>query len=72
MMSTIDPVQALTGSMRDFRELQGSDLMARVAPFYEWQERAGSGGCGRTRSRRRRRLSSVCTALDDSGVKFQG
>jgi glycine C-acetyltransferase len=72
VMSTTDPVQALTGSMRDFRELQGADLMARVAPFYEWQE-----------LRRQRRLwpyskstqqapLSVCTAVDDSGVKFTG
>ena len=72
VMSTIDPEQALTGSVRDFRELQGSDLMARVAPFYEWQE-----------ARRKRHLwpyskstqeapLSVCTALDDSGVKFTG
>ena len=37
-MTKIDPVQALTGSMRDFRELEGTDLMARVSPFYEWQE----------------------------------
>ena len=72
VMSTTDPVQALTGSMRDFRELQGTDLMARVRPFYEWQD-----------LRRQRRLwpyskstqkapLSVCTALDDSGVKFTG
>ena len=58
--------------MRDFRELPGTDLMARVGPFYEWQE-----------LRRQRRLwpyskstqkapLSVCTAADDSGVKFTG
>ena len=71
-MSTIDPVQALTGSVRDFRDLQGTDLMARVGPFYEWQE-----------LRRQRRLwpyskstqkapLAVCTAADDSGFKFTG
>ena len=71
-MSSIDPVQALTGSVRDFRDLQGANLMARVGPFYEWQE-----------LRRQRRLwpyskstqkapLSVCTALDDSGLKFTG
>jgi glycine C-acetyltransferase len=72
VMSTIDAVQALTGSMRDFRELQGRDLMARVGPFYEWQE-----------ARRKRHLwpyskstqkapLSVCTAADDSGSQFTG
>lgn len=71
-MSAIDPVRALTGSVRDFRELQGTDLITRVGSFYEWQE-----------LRRQRRLwpyskstqkppLSVCTALDDSGLKFTG
>ena len=34
----MDPVQALAGSMRDFRELQGPDLIGRVGAFYEWQD----------------------------------
>jgi len=37
-MSTSEFAQALTGSVRDFREIQGKDLMARVETFYEWQE----------------------------------
>ena len=37
-MSTIDPAPALAGSVRDFTQLQGTDLMARVDPFYEWQD----------------------------------
>jgi len=71
-MSTIDPAQALSGSVRDFFQLQGTDLMARVGPFYEWQE-----------LRRQRRLwpyskatqkapLSVCTAHDDSGSEITG
>ena len=71
-MSTIDPIQALTGSMRDFREPQGANLMARIEPFYEWQE-----------ARRQRKLwpyskstqkapLSVCSAADDSGQTFTG
>ena len=34
----VDPVEALTGSMRDFRNLKGADLMTRVEGFYNWQE----------------------------------
>lgn len=71
-MLTIDPKQALTGSVRDFQELHGTDLMARVGSFYEWQE-----------LRRKRRLwpyskatqkapLPVCTAVDDSGFQFTG
>ncbi|HEY4067270.1 MAG TPA: aminotransferase class I/II-fold pyridoxal phosphate-dependent enzyme, partial [Burkholderiaceae bacterium] len=70
--SSLDPAQALSGSVRDYLQLQGTDLMARVAPFYEWQD-----------LRRQRRLwpyskatqkapLSVCTARDDSGSAFTG
>jgi len=72
VMSPIDPEQALTGSLRDFRELQGPDLMARVAPFFAWQD-----------LRRQHRLwpyskatqaapLAVCTTADDSGVQYKG
>ena len=71
-ISHIDPAQSLTGSVRDYLQLEGTDLMARVAPFYAWQE-----------LRRQRRLwpyskatqkapLSVCTAHDDSGSEFTG
>ena len=71
-ISHIDPAQALAGSVRDYLQLEGTDLMARVAPFYAWQE-----------LRRQRRLwpyskatqkapLSVCTAHDDSGSEFTG
>lgn len=71
-MSKIDPVQALTGSMRDFRELAGTDLMARVSPFYDWQEsRRQSSLWPYSKSTQCAPLAE-CTALDDSGVKFSG
>ena len=41
----VDPPEALTGSMRDFRELRGTNLLGRVAPFYEWQEARRARGC---------------------------
>jgi glycine C-acetyltransferase len=72
VMSKPDPVQALTGSLREFRDLEGRDLMERVRPFYDWQH-----------TRRRHRLwpysrstqqapREVCSALDDSGASFGG
>lgn len=71
-MTRIDPAAALTGSMRDFRELQGTDLMARVGSFYDWQElRRSKGLWPYSRSTQAAPLS-VCTALDDSGLKFTG
>jgi glycine C-acetyltransferase len=71
-MSNIDSVRALTGSMRDFRELEGTDLMARVTPFYDWQEsRRQSGLWPYSKSTQKAPLAE-CTALDDRGVKFSG
>ena len=71
-MSKLDPIAALTGSVRDFRELQGPDLMGRVSPFYEWQDiRRKNGLWPYSRSTQEAPLA-VCTALDDSGMKFAG
>jgi glycine C-acetyltransferase len=70
--SAIDPVPALTGSMRDFRELQGTDLMARVGPFYEWQELRRQRHLWPYSKSTQKAPLSVCTAVDDSGVQFTG
>ena len=72
MKSSIDPVQALTGSVRDFRDLQGTDLMARVGPFYEWQELRRQRQLWPYSKSTQKAPLSVCTALDDSGLKFTG
>ena len=72
MKSTIDPVEALTGSVRDFRDIQGADLLARVGSFYKWQNlRRQSHLWPYSKSTQKAPLS-VCTALDDSGMKFTG
>jgi glycine C-acetyltransferase len=72
VMSTNDSVLALLGSMRDFRELQGTDLMARVDPFYEWQERRRKRSLWPYSKSTQKAPLSVCTAADDSGSKFTG
>ncbi len=70
--SGIDPHEALTGSVRDFRDLHGADLMNRVESFFRWQD-----------LRRRRRLwpyaksietapLPVCTARDELGKRYVG
>jgi glycine C-acetyltransferase len=72
LMSTTDPVHALTGSMRDFRELQGTDLMARVGSFYDWQELRRQRRLWPYSKSTRKAPLSVCTAVDDSGVQCTG
>lgn len=70
--STIDPVQALTGSVRDFRDLQGNDLMARVGSFYDWQEVRRQRSLWPYSKSTQKAPLTTCTALDDSGVQFAG
>ena len=71
-MSTTDMAQALTGSMRDFREPQGVNLMARVKPFYEWQELRRKRSLWPYSKSTQKAPLSVCTAADDSGQTFTG
>jgi 7-keto-8-aminopelargonate synthetase-like enzyme len=72
VMAQIDPVEALRGSMRDFRELQGTDLMARVGGFYEWQQLRRQRGLWPYSKSTEKAPLAVCAAQDDSGVKFTG
>lgn len=69
---SITPVEALTGSLRDYRELQGADLLGRVEHFFRWQD-----------LRRHHHLwpysrsiedapGAVCAARDDTGHRFAG
>jgi glycine C-acetyltransferase len=71
-MSIVDPAQALTGSMRDFRELQGPDLMARVSGFYEWQHLRRRHGLWPYSKSTEKAPLAVCSARDDSGFGFTG
>jgi len=70
--NTVDPVAALTGSMRDFRALKGKDLLGRVGGFYEWQQLRRRHGLWPYSKATEQAPLSVCAAKDDSGVKFSG
>jgi 7-keto-8-aminopelargonate synthetase-like enzyme/DNA-binding NarL/FixJ family response regulator len=67
-----DPAQALTGSMRDFRELRGKDLIARVGNFYEWQDLRRSRGLWPYSKSTEQAPLAVCAARDDAGLRFSG
>ena len=71
-MSRIDLAKALAGSVRDFRELQGQDLMARVEPFHQWQELRRQHHLWPYSKSTQKAPLSVCTAADDSGQTFTG
>ena len=67
-----EPIQALTGSMRDYRELHGNDLIGRVGDFYEWQQLRREHGLWPYSKATERAPLAVCSARDDSGVRFSG
>ena len=67
-----NPVGALTGSMRDFRELRGTDLIERVEPFYRWQDLRRQHGLWPFSKSTEEAPLAVCTAKDDTGARFQG
>lgn len=67
-----DPVKALTGSMRDFRDLHGKDLIGRVNGFYEWQHARRQHGLWPYSKATEQAPLAVCAASDDSGVRFSG
>jgi glycine C-acetyltransferase len=68
----VDPVEALTGSMRDFRELQGVDLMRRVEGFYRWQEVRRRHGLWPLSKSTDQAPLAECNARDETGPLYRG
>jgi glycine C-acetyltransferase len=67
-----DPIEALTGSMRDFRELPGTNLIDRVEPFYRWQDLRRQHGLWPYSKSTEEAPLADCTAKDDVGSRFHG
>jgi glycine C-acetyltransferase len=68
----VDPVEALTGSMRDFREPHGIDLFGRLEPFYDWQDRRRQHGLWPYSKSTEQAPRAECSAKDDAGASFRG
>jgi glycine C-acetyltransferase len=67
-----DPMEGLTGSMRDFREPRGTNLIARVGGFYHWQDLRRRHGLWPYSKSTEEAPLAVCAAKDDSGSSFRG
>ena len=63
---------ALSGSMKDFRHLPGSDLLSRVESFYQWQEARRAVGVWPLGRSTEQGAFSRCTARTDEGQLFAG
>ena len=67
-----EQIDALAGSMRDFRELHGTDLLARVEPFYRWKEARRSEGFWPYSKAMEEAPRPITAAIDDQGRRVRG
>ena len=65
-------IEALSGSMKDFRHLPGTNLLDRVSAFYEWQEARRAIGVWPLGRSTEQGAFSRCTARTDEGQLFAG
>ncbi len=66
------PPAALTGSMRDFRVPQGSNLLARVEGFFRWQDLRRQSGLWPFCRSTEEGPAAVLAARDDRGLGMRG
>jgi 7-keto-8-aminopelargonate synthetase-like enzyme len=66
------PLEALTGSLREFRDPRGSDLFERVKGFYRWQDLRRQHGLWPYSKSTDDAPKTTCSAKDDAGRAFRG
>jgi len=66
------PEQALSGSLRDYRVLPGTDLLGRVDPFYDWQDLRRQFDLWPYAKSTATAPKTYCTAMTDAGKAFSG
>ncbi|MEO5806368.1 aminotransferase class I/II-fold pyridoxal phosphate-dependent enzyme [Devosia sp.] len=66
------PEAALAGSLRDFRAPEGSDLIGRVAGFYQWQSLRREHGLWPYARSTATAPKARCDARSDAGENFSG
>lgn len=66
------PEAALTGSLRDFRAPEGSDLIGRIAGFYEWQNLRREHELWPYARSTATAPKARCEARSDTGATFSG
>src|SRR5579884_4195359 len=63
---------ALSGSMRDYRHLPGANLLDRISPFLEWQEKRRNAGLWPLGRSTENGAFTRCGARTDKGLFFEG
>lgn len=69
---SIAPTEALTGSLRDYRELRGPDLLGRVDRFFRWQDLRRQHHLWPYSRSSEEAPGTLCAARDDTGERFTG
>jgi 7-keto-8-aminopelargonate synthetase-like enzyme len=72
MTDSTVPIEALTGSMRDFREPHGPDLLGRVEQFFRWEALRQQHHLWPYSRSTDDAVAPVCAARDESGERFTG
>ena len=70
--ASVTPDQALKGSLRDYRVMPGTDLLARFDPFYEWQDLRRQHDLWPYAKSTATAPKTRCTTLTDSGKAYSG
>ena len=66
------PERALQGSMRDFRVVQGPDLLERCGGFFDWQDARRQSGTWPFSRSTETGPDASCAVRDDTGVLAHG
>lgn len=66
------PVDALTGSLKDFKEFRNPSLLNRVEPFFAWQDLRRQNDLWPYSKATDSAPQAHCTAVTDSGRQFSG
>ena len=66
------PLETLTGSLREFRDPRGPDLLGRVKDFHRWQDLRRSHGLWPYSKSTEDAPKTSCAAKDDAGRSFRG
>jgi glycine C-acetyltransferase len=66
------PTEALTGSLRDYRDLRGADLLGRVEHFFRWQDLRRQHHLWPYSRATEQAPNATCAAVEDTGERFSG
>jgi len=70
--NNVAPIEALTGSVRDYREPHGPDLLGRVDRFFRWQDLRRQHHLWPYSRSTEDAPGTSCAAREDTGARFAG